>query len=159
MDAALGLLARRALSEGEIGERLAARGFSEGEIAAARERLRELGLVDDRDLALRLARSLRDARGAGPLKVAAALRRRLIPRSLAEEAVRAAFAEGEEFRAAAAALGRRWRGAVLEDRKEAARAYRFLAGRGFSPEACRRAVAERFRHIPDEEAGDRSDRR
>lgn len=156
MDAALALLARRALSGGEVRRRLAEKGFSDAEIDAVRARLAELGLVDDRELAMRLARSYRDARRYGPARIARALRDRLLPAALVEEAVRAACPPGEEAAAAAEALRRKWRGGAPADLREAARAYRFLAGRGFSPAAIRQAIRAGRIDIPEGE--DDSDR-
>ncbi|MCL5966410.1 MAG: recombination regulator RecX [Deltaproteobacteria bacterium] len=156
MDAALAMLSRRALSEAEVRERLAGKGFPGAEVAAVGVRLKELGLLNDRDLALRLARSYREARRYGPARIAWALRNRLFPAALVAEAVRSACPPGEEVAAAADALRRKWKNGAPRDRKEAARAYRFLAGRGFSPEACRRAIRGLRFDIP--EGGDESDR-
>lgn len=156
------MLSRRALSEGEIQARLAARGYPAAEIPAVVARLAELGLVDDRDLAMRLARSYREGRRFGPARIARALRDRLIPLPLVEEAVRRACPPEEEVRAAEEALRaeealqKKWKEGALRDRRQAARAFRFLGGRGFSPEACRRAIASLRFDIPEgEEESDR----
>lgn len=148
------MLSRRALSEGELRERLAAKGFADAGISDALVRLKELGLVNDRDLAMRLARSYRETRAFGPARIARALRGRLVPEPLVAEAVRGACPPGEELSAAIDALRRKWRGGAPRDRKEAARAYRFLAWRGFSPNACREAVRGLRDDIPEGEGGD-----
>ncbi|MBI5342412.1 MAG: regulatory protein RecX [Deltaproteobacteria bacterium] len=134
------MLARRALSEGEIRGRLEKKGFSGGPAEAAIRRLRELGLADDPGLCGRLAVHYRETRGYGPAKIAWTLRRRGFPRELIEETVRRSCSPEEEIEAAAAALRKKFRGGLPPGREGAARAYRFLAGRGFSPDACRRAV-------------------
>lgn len=150
MAAALRMLARRDLSEGEIRERLSVKGYPLAEAQAAIGRLRELGLVDDKGLCARLARSYRETRGYGPVKIAWALRARRFPAALIGETVRAS-SSGEEELAAAAALRKKFRGGIPRGRQGAAKACRFLAGRGFSPDACRKAVRGVSSEIPEGE--------
>ncbi|MBF8257825.1 MAG: hypothetical protein HW377_199 [Actinobacteria bacterium] len=140
MDAALRMLARRALSEAEIRERLEKKGFPDGQAQAVIGRLRELGLADDPGLCARLARYCRETRGYGPAKAAWFLRARGFPRELVEEAVRGSRSPEEEEASASAVLRKKFRGVLPPGREGAARAYRFLAGRGFSPGASRRAI-------------------
>ncbi len=145
------MLSRRALSENEIRARLGEKGYTGAEVEAAVVRLGELGLVDDRSLCAHLVRSYRDGRGYGPLKIAAALRARAFPGEIVAAALRETT--GEEIQAAAeAALRRRFRGGIPPGREGAARAYRFLAGRGFLPETCRKAVGRRATDNPQGEA-------
>jgi regulatory protein len=134
------MLSRRALSEGEIRFRLEAKGFAEEQAADVLIRLRELGLVDDRALCANLARDYRDIRRLGPRGVAGKLRLRRFPRDLVEQSVRAAFRPGEEQAAAASALGKKFPDGIPEGRTGAAKAFRFLSGRGFSPPICRQAI-------------------
>jgi regulatory protein len=141
MAAALRMLSRRDLSEGEIRERLSKRGFPHAESSATIRRLRELGLVDDTKLCARLVRSYRETRGYGSAKIAWTLRGRGFSPDLVEETVREFSTGEEELAAASAALRKKFRGGLLKGREGAAKAYRFLAGRGFSPETCRRAIA------------------
>jgi regulatory protein len=140
LSVALGLLSRRALSEGEIRSRLAAKGFTEAQANAALIRLRELGLVDDPALCANLARRYRDIRRLGPRRIAGALLVRGFPRELVEQSVRAVSRPEEEQAAAFAALAKKFRGGIPEGREGAAKAYRFLSRRGFSPGACRQAI-------------------
>lgn len=133
------MLSRRALSEGEIRFRLGRKGYGEPEAESALRRLRELGLADDRALCGRLARQYRCDRRWGPGRIAGKLGSRKFPRGLVEEALRGIRPE-EEFSAALEALRRKFREGVLPGREGAAKAYRFLAGRGFSPGTCRRAI-------------------
>ena len=140
MDAAMRMLARRSLSEGEIRGRLAKRGFPDSQASEVIHRLRELGLANDPELCVRLARDYREMRGYGPAKIAWTLRRRCFPRELVEETVRESCSPEEEVAAASAVLRKKFRSGLPQGREGAARAYRFLAGRGFSPGACRRAV-------------------
>lgn len=145
------MLARRALSAGEIGSRLAAKGFTEAQAAAAVHRLAELGLVDDRALCVQLARSYRDVRRYGPRKIAGALRLRRFPAALVDEVLRETSSPGEELAAAAAALRKRFRAGLPPGREGAAKAYRFLSGRGFDPATCRRAIGGQSRDIEEGE--------
>lgn len=140
LPSALRMLSRRALSEGEIRFRLAAKGFPQEQAEEALGRLRELGLVDDRSLCESLARGYRDVRRLGPRRIAGALLLRKFPRDMVERAVRAVSLPEEELAAASAALGRKFRGAIPGGREGAAKAFRFLSGRGFSPGTCRQAI-------------------
>ncbi len=133
------MLSRRALSEGEIRDRLGRKGFGEPEAHAALGRLRELALVDDRALSGQLTRHYRSDRRLGPRRIAAMLASRRFPRELIAEALRGIRPE-EELSAALAALQRKFRDGILPGREGAAKAYRFLAGRGFPPDTCRRAI-------------------
>jgi len=135
------MLSRRALSEGEIRYRLSRKGFGEPEVHSALGRLREWGLVDDRSLCGQLARHYRCDRRLGARRVAWMLGSRKFPRELIEEALRGVHPE-EEFSAALGALRRKFRDGILPGREGAAKAYRFLAGRGFSPDTCRQAIRE-----------------
>ena len=151
--AAIGLLARRDLSEGEVRMKLIARDFGEREVEEAISRLRERRYLDDRSLAEALARIQSRTKHQGPLKVRAHLRRRRIPERVALEAIRLEFPEGAEGERAAAAL-KRLRPApgasgesgpdgatpAAERRKEAGRLFRRLVARGYSFEAARQAV-------------------
>jgi regulatory protein len=140
MAAAMRMLSRRDLSEEEIREKLLKKGFPQAEASAAIRRLRELGLVNDRELCARLVRTYRETRGYGSAKIAWALRARRFSASLVEETMREFSSAGEELAAASAALRKKFRKGIPPGREGAARAYRFLAGRGFTPETCRRAV-------------------
>jgi len=140
MAAALRMLSRRGLSEGEIRERLARRGFPQAEGSATIRRLQELGLVDDPKLCVQLIRSYRETRCYGSAKIAWTLRARHFPPALVEETLRRFSSGEEELAVASAALRKRFRAGLPPGRQGAAKAYRFLAGRGFSPETCRKAI-------------------
>jgi regulatory protein len=140
MAAALRMLSRRGASEGEIRERLSKKGFPDAEASGTILRLRELGLVDDPKLCAQLIRSYRETRGYGSAKIAWALRARRFPPAVVDETLRQFASEEEELAAASAALRKKFRGGLPPGREGAARAYRFLAGRGFSPSTCRTAI-------------------
>jgi regulatory protein len=116
------------------------KGFPEEEADAALASVRDLGLVDDGELLPRLVRHYAADRGYGPAKVAAVLKGRGFDPAGVAEALRSAFPASDEAGAAAAALRKKFRDGVPPGREGAARAYRFLAGRGFSPSACRAAI-------------------
>ncbi len=120
--------------------RLARKGVAEGEIPAILSRLRGLGLLEDAALCRRLARSYQEDRRYGPAKIAWKLASRRFSRDLVEEALREVASPGAVADAAAVALRKKFREGVPQGREGAAKAYRFLAGRGFPPDACRAAV-------------------
>jgi regulatory protein len=134
------MLSRRPLSEGEIRFRLAAKGFTKAQAEAALCRLRELGLVDDPALCANLARTYRDVRRLGPRRITGALMLRRFPRDLVEQSVRAVSRPEEALATACAALAKKFRDGIPAQREGTAKAFRFLSGRGFSPEICRQAL-------------------
>ncbi|MGE5664944.1 MAG: regulatory protein RecX, partial [Deltaproteobacteria bacterium] len=125
--------------------------FAEAQAAAALRRLEELGLVDDRTLCAQLARSYRDVRRYGPRKIAGALRLRGFPPAMVEEVLGEVSSPEEDQAAAEAALRKKFRAGLPPGREGAAKAYRFLSGRGFDPDACRRAIRGLPRDIEEGE--------
>lgn len=151
--AAIRLLARRDLSEGEVRTKLLSRDFGEPEVEETISRLRARRYLDDRSLAETVARARARTKHQGPLKIRAHLRRRQIPEELALRAIEAEFPEGTESERALTALRRlepssAGRPAVGGDpaasgadhRQRAGRRFRRLVSRGYSREAARRAV-------------------
>ncbi len=138
----LWLLGRRAYTEAELLERLA-RKETEPEVAArVLERLRNYGFVDDEAFAGQFVRSR--APRYGSLR----LRGDLLRKGVGEEVVEAELAglsEKTQEDAAFSLLERNaWRFRRTTDiRRERARAWAFLARRGFPPPAVSAAV-ERF---------------
>lgn len=149
LDLAVRMLARRPLSEAEVALRLERKGVPPPEAAGTVARLRELGLLDDGGLCRRLASSCQEARRYGPAKIARYLAARRFPRSLVESALREVSPAAAVAEAAAAALRKRFPGGIPPGRDGAARAYRFLAGRGFPPEICRSAVGRPASDTPE----------
>ena len=123
LDVAARLLARAALTEAALRERLLAKGYQPETATRTVARCRELGYVSDERLALDRARTLR-ARGAGSLKIAADLAARGLPEALVASAVEASRAGEPEEAWARRVLAR-------EGQPAGARAWRLLAGRGF----------------------------
>lgn len=139
LDKALRLLAARARTERELDGGLARAGFPEAERKRALARLRELGYMDDREVARARARTLVE-RGAGPRL----LRRRLgaqgIPHEDVEAAVAEAKGEASDDELAARALQRRLKGRPPRDEKEKRRLLRALIAKGHRPGAAARAL-------------------
>jgi regulatory protein len=143
------MLSRRPLSEGELTVRLMRKEVAESAIPPVLARLRELGLIDDPALCRQLVRSYREARTYGPMKIAWKLASRGFPRPLVEEAMREECAPEDVAEAAAQALRKKFRGGIPPGREGAAKAYRFLAGRGFPPNVCRQAIGGRRTENPE----------
>jgi regulatory protein len=130
-DRAVRLLAARPRSTAEIRARLDPSGTSPSEVTEAIERLTHLGYLDDRALARSQAEVLlREGRMSARAAILKLGARGIDPR-LAEEAVQALGLEDRTL--ARAALEKRF-GPEPIDASEAARAFRFLAQRGFDPE-------------------------
>ena len=85
------------------------------------------------------------------LKVARALFARRFAPALVEAAVAGTASTEAERAAAAAALRKRFGATLPAGREGAAKAYRFLAGRGFLPETCREAIRKGRIDIPNGE--------
>ena len=143
------MLARRPLSEGEVAIRLAGKGVPPPEVSRTVARLRELRLLDDESLCRQLARSWQEGRRYGPAKIARNLAARRFPRGMVEAALREVASASAVAEAAVAALRKRFRDGIPPGRENAARAYRFLAGRGFPPDVCRDAVGLRDFRNPE----------
>ena len=161
---AIGMLARRDLSEGEVRTKLLAREFAEDEVEETLSRLLKRRYLDDRSLAFAVVRAQVRTKHQGPLKVKAYLQRRQIPEELAQEAIRAEFPDGAENERAAIALQTMWRRAAGGDaegdsgaaepdtrnRKEAGRLFRRLVARGYSWAAARHALSSNINASSEE---------
>jgi regulatory protein len=145
------MLARRPLSEGEVALRLSRKGHAESDVQPVLARLRDLRLLDDAALCRPLVRSYRETRVYGPAKIAWKLAARGFPRPLVEEALREECSPEGVAAAAAQALRKKYRGGIPAGREGAAKAYRFLAGRGFPPDVCRKAIGRR---MPENQEGE-----
>jgi regulatory protein len=130
MEIAFRLLSRRARSESEIAAKLERAGASRRLMRGVLARLRSLGYVDDRKLAADCVERGKE-RGFGSLRIQDQLRRLDVD----ERIVEGAALGGREERALARRLvDERFGESDLADRRTAARAARFLAGRGFAAE-------------------------
>jgi len=134
-DRALRLLAARPRSRAKLRELLLDRGHAIGEVDAALARAGELGYLDDRAFARQRAEGLL-GRYAG-----AAVEAKLVADGVAPDLAREAItsARPDDGRLARALLEQRF-GPPPFTGKAAARAARFLAGRGFGEELIERLL-------------------
>jgi regulatory protein len=136
--AGLHLLARRELSEAQIRQRLARRGYATEDIDTAVTRLRDERALDDRRVASAIAHTETRVRGRGRLRVRRQIEAAGISAALAQDAVDAVFADIDPDALLAAALDRRLRGrATIEDDREFQRLFRYLSGQGFEHDRIR----------------------
>lgn len=145
MDKALELLSFRPRSESELETRLRREGHASEVIAAAIERCRELGYLDDRAFALSHVRDRLRLNPRGRRALRSELYRKGVDRGVAEEAIEEAFREsGIEERELARELAAKRAGAL--DRLERSAARRrlssYLARRGFPGAIVRDVVRE-----------------
>jgi regulatory protein len=134
---ALTLLSARELSEAQLRARLKRRQMDGDEIDAAVSRLKSEGTLNDRRVALALARMESAIRHRGRARVLQKIRQAGIDGDVAESAVREVFEEVDESALLDRALERRLRGqspGILDD-KARARIVRALAGQGFQLDA------------------------
>ena len=125
---ALTLLARRDFTARELSERLVERGFEEGAASGVVAELARTGVLDDGRYAQNYV-AYHAARGQGPLRIAAELRRS----GLAADLIDAALATGPDWSALARKVCRAKFGLQPPDSwAQRARQARFLQYRGFS---------------------------
>lgn len=136
-DKALRLLAVRSRAESELRQRLQASGFSAEIAGQVLKRLRDGGLVDDRRFAFERARSMGKGKGWGPRKLRADLRHKGIAEEVAEEAIGQAYGSRSCKQIMRRLVVKRFGQQVLgdgDDRKQRAKAQRYLLGKGFEPD-------------------------
>jgi regulatory protein len=137
------MLGRRELSEAQVRQRLARRGYDEGEIDSAIDRLKGERAIDDARVAGAIART-ELTRTRGRLRVSQAIQRAGIGAAVAKPALDEAFQsiDGEDL--IDMALAKRLKGRTrAADQKEFERLYRYLIGQGFEPDRVRAALDKR----------------
>lgn len=133
----LWLLGRRDYSEKELRDRLARKGAEPADVDRVIERLADLGLVDDAKYAAAFVRSRRRKKGAFAIR--RELRRKGIEGMAADRALEP-LTEDAQLATAVRLLDKHaWRFAAADDRARA-RAYAFLARRGFPPDVAGAAL-------------------
>jgi len=134
---ALTLLSARELSEAQLRTRLSRRQVDPDDIDAAVARLKEDGTLNDRRVALAVARIESSIKHRGRSRVLQKIRQAGIDGDIAEDAVREVFEEVDESALLDRALERRLRGKAARDLDEKGRAriVRGLAAQGFSLES------------------------
>jgi regulatory protein len=139
--AAVGLLARRDYSSGELRNRLERKGFEPAAAAAAVAGLIEDRAVDDARYVENYV-SRHAERGDGPLRMAAELAELGLPAQLIDAAL--AAGSPDWYSRAGEARIRRFGPEVPLERAEKARQARFLQYRGFSSDHIRSALGADF---------------
>ena len=136
---AVRLLAQRARTASELDRALEKAGISPDERAGALARARELGYIDDHQIA-RSRANARVKRGDAPRLVVKKLQAQGIGGSAAQAAAEDAAAGASEDELAAEAVRRRLRGREPADMRERQRLVRWLIANGHRPAAAARAL-------------------
>ncbi len=132
---AAALLSMRAMSSGELRQRLVEKGSSAEDAERAACWLEELGLLNDAEYAAAVARHYSE-KGYGKGRIRDELYRRKVPRSLWDEALESVEACGDKLDAL---IARRLGGRPM-DEKEKRRTADALRRRGFSWDEIKRAI-------------------
>jgi regulatory protein len=134
-DYALKVLGGRALSAGEMRERLRRRAAEKSDVDGVMARLREYGYLNDAQMAENYATARRDSRGFGAARVVRDLQQRRVAPALARKAVDQAFAGTDETAMIEAFLARKYRNRnlpeFLGEEKNLASVFRRLRYAGF----------------------------
>ncbi len=143
--AALTLLARRELSEAQVRQRLARKGYENGEIDEALTRLKDERAIDDQRVAEAIARTEITLKRRGRLRVRRRIEQAGIAPATARHATDSAFAELDPGALLEAALHKRLRGReTIADDREHQRLYRYLIAQGYESDQVIRTLS-RFR--------------
>lgn len=144
------MLARRPYSVGEFKQRLRHKDISDDHIRRIVRDFRERGFLDDYEYALARARSLVARKPAGKGYLVAWLRKRLVPREIAEKAVDELLADVDEVETAVDLLKRKRSSLNKFDLETARRkAYTYLSRRAISYGAAREAFEKVFGKLSD----------
>lgn len=137
---ALRMLAGRSYSTGELKRKLRLKKFNLPVIEQIIKKYRRQGVLDDSQYAYEAASRLVEERPCGRSFLTAYLQKKLIDRQLAENAVELVLGSRDEEEDALTMLRKRWR-EFSQFELEVARkkAYNYLARRGFSYDAARKA--------------------
>jgi regulatory protein len=142
--AALKMLARRELSEAQVRQRLARRGYDETEIETAVERLKADRSIDDVRVAGAIARTEVSVKRRGKRRVVQQIQQAGISRSAARQAAEETFDQMNEETLLASALSRRLKSdRTIVDDREFQRLYRYLIRQGFDPDDVFKALSGR----------------
>jgi regulatory protein len=140
------MLARREVSEAQVRQRLARRGFDPAVVDAAVARLKEERAIDDERVAETIARTQAALKRRGKLRVRQQIESAGISATTARRASDAVFDTLNPEELIAAALARRLRaGRTIADDREFARLYRYLLAQGFDGDQVMKLLAARRR--------------
>ncbi len=133
--AALKMLGGRELSERQVRQRLARRGFDQDEIDAAVARLVHDRSLDDDRAARAMAHAETSLKKRGRRRVTQRLQAAGIAPAVVQRAIEQTFASIDADALMTAALHKRLRGRErIADDREFQRLYRYLVGQGFEPD-------------------------
>jgi regulatory protein len=142
----LKMLGRRELSEAQVRQRLARKGYAAAEIEIAIVRLREERAIDDNRVADAIARTETAVRRRGKLRVRMQIERAGIAKAIAKRAVDDLFEAIDDDALLEASLAKRLRGRdTIADDRELHRLYRYLIGQGFESDRVVKALNARRR--------------
>jgi regulatory protein len=140
----LKMLARRELSEAQVRDRLARKGYAPGVVAEAVARLRDERAIDDSRVAEAIARRETTTKRRGKRGVRLRIERAGVTTATARKAVDEVFESVDDRALLEAALARRLRGRDrAADDREFQRLYRYLVTQGFDADAVMRALEAR----------------
>lgn len=140
----LKMLARRELSEQQVRQKLARKGYDPGAIDNAIAQLREERAIDDTRVAEAIARTETAVKGRGKLRVRLQIERAGIARAIAKRVVDEVFEAIDDDAQLEMTLAKRLRGReTIADDREMQRLYRYLVGQGFDAERVLRALRAR----------------
>ena len=144
---ALCWLTARELSEGQVRERLARRGYAPEAVNPAVQRLISERTIDDRRAASAVARTEAKVRRHGPRRVMGKLIAMRIDRDLARAVVEELFGETGETELIEQTLDKRLRGSAarLREPHERRKLVAYLVRQGFSASAAARLIRKRSR--------------
>lgn len=152
------VLAMRALSIGELKQKLRLRAQVEADVDSVLSVLKQAGALNDRKFADSFAVARKSNQGFGQHRVLRDLMIKKVPSTVAKEAVREAYENTDEADLIAQFLERKYRGkdlkVFLEEEKNLASAYRRLRTAGFSSTNSIKVLkrfASRAEEIPEDE--------
>jgi regulatory protein len=132
----LKILGMRALSTGEVREKLRRKAETPEDVENIISRLRDYGYLNDTRFAESYARARREGEGFGKMRVIRDLRQRRVAPGVAEQAAKNAFADADETEMIETFLARKYRGKnlpdFLQEDKNLNAAFRRLRYAGFS---------------------------
>ncbi len=129
------ILAARPLSEKEFRAKLKGRGYNDDVVAAVAARFKELGYLNDENIARQLARTYAINRLWGNRRIAISLKNKGLARELIADALARAREEITERAAILQLLGKKGKGqkALFKNDREKHRFLQSLMGKGFPP--------------------------
>lgn len=127
----------------ELVEKLRRKGYDEDIINTVIAEMKTLGYVDDKQYAMHFAELRATYDKFGPYRICAELRKRGIPKNMAQDVVSNIFREGRE-EANALELAKEWiaRKGIEDKEKSVRRLYGYLARRGFAPDVVRKTLRQ-----------------